>query len=107
MRRDDDARALADFNAAVTLTPDSGEAHLMRGAALVELGRYAEAIETLTRAVSMNPERPERAYFYRAAAYEEVGDAHAAYRDYQRAAELAPDWRAPSLELARFQVRGN
>ena len=105
MRRGDDARALADFDAAVRLTPDFGEAHLMRGTALVELGRYPEAIEALTRALAINPERPERAHFYRAAAYEETGNASAAYADYQRAAELAPDWRSPRTELARFQVR--
>jgi tetratricopeptide (TPR) repeat protein len=107
MRRGEDARALSDFDAAVALTPDSGEAHLMRGIALVQVGRHQEAIDTLTRALAMNPDRPERGYFYRAAAYEEMGDAHAAYRDYQHAAELAPDWRSPAQELTRFQVRRN
>lgn len=105
LRRGEDARALSDFDSAASLMPEFGEAHLMRGTALVELGRYAEAREALTLAISLNPDRPERAYFYRAAANEELGHANAAYADYRRAAELAPDWRSPRTELTRFQVR--
>lgn len=105
LRRGQDARALSDFNAAAALMPEFGEAHLMRGTALVELGRYAEAVDALTLALTLDPERPERAYFYRAAANEELGRANAAYADYRRAAEIAPDWRSPRTELARFQVR--
>jgi tetratricopeptide (TPR) repeat protein len=68
MRRDEDVRALSDFESAVALMPEFGEAHLMRGIALVELGRYGEAVDALTQSISLNPEGPERAYFYRAAA---------------------------------------
>jgi tetratricopeptide (TPR) repeat protein len=78
----------------------------MRGTALVELGRYAEAVDALTLALTLNPDRPERAYFYRAAANEELGRASAAYADYRRAAELAPDWGSPRTELTRFRSGG-
>lgn len=105
LRRGLDERALSDFDDALALNPDFSEAQVMRGIALVQLNRYPEAIETLSHAIAMNPDRPERAYFYRGAAYEEVGNAHAAYADYQRAAALAPGWRSPTTELARFQVR--
>ena len=33
-----------------------------------------------------------------------LGDVNAAYRDYRRAAELAPDWAEARAELARFRV---
>jgi len=37
--------------------------------------------------------------------YDEAsGDTLAAYHDYRRAQELAPDFKPASLELARFQV---
>jgi hypothetical protein len=52
----------------------------------------------------MSPQRIERAYYYRGAAHEEAGNTRAAYDDYQRAASIAPNWRSPSAELARFQV---
>lgn len=105
LRRGQDVRALSDFDSAAALMPEFGEAHLMRGTALVELGRYAEAVDALTLALTLNPDRPERAYFYRAAANEELGRSTAAYADYRRAAEIAPDWSSPRAELARFQVR--
>lgn len=107
LRRGADVRALSNFNSAVAINPNVGEAHLMRGIALVQLGRLGEANDALTRAISLNVVRPERAYYYRGAANEESGNARAAYADYRRAADLAPGWRSPQTELARFQVRRN
>jgi len=105
LRRRQTERALADLDDAVALKPDMAEAYVMRGAALTAAGRHEEAIEDLTNALALNPDDPARVYFYRAGAYEEMGNARAAYNDYRRAAELAPDWRPPAVELARFQVR--
>jgi tetratricopeptide (TPR) repeat protein len=107
LRRGADLRALSDFNNSVAINPNVGEAHLMRGIALLQLGRLGEANESLTQAISLNLVRPERAYYYRGAAHEEAGNAQAAYADYRRAADIAPGWRSPQAELARFQVRRN
>jgi len=107
LRRGADARALSNFNDAVAINPSVGEAHLMRGIALLQLGRLGEANDAITQAISLNVVRPERAYYYRGAANEEAGNTHAAYADYRRAADLAPGWRSPQTELARFQVRRN
>ena len=66
------------------------------------------ALTDATVAISLgalNSTQAARAYFYRAAANEDLGDARAAYGDYRQAAALAPSWDAPRLELARFQVR--
>lgn len=107
LRRGADLRALSDFNNSVAINPDVGEAHLMRGIAFLQLRRFGEANEALTQAISLNVARPERAYYYRGAASEEAGNTRAAYADYRRAADLAPGWRSPQTELARFQVRRN
>lgn len=105
LRRGQDDHALADLNAAVQLQPDLAEARIVRGAALIALRRFQDAVDEFTRALDLGVSHPERAYFQRAGAYEELGDARAAYYDYRRAAELAPGWHAPQVELARFQVR--
>ena len=105
LRRNEGASAIADLDTAIALDPSLAEARIVRGAALVTLHRFQEAVDELTRALELGPAHPERAYFHRAAAYEELGDLRAAYRDYTRAAELAPGWRAPREELTRFQVR--
>jgi tetratricopeptide (TPR) repeat protein len=104
LRRGQSAHALTDLDDAIQLQPDMAEAHVVRGGVLAALRRYREAVEEFTRALSLDMSQPERAYFQRAGAYEELGEARAAYHDYRRAAELAPGWRDPHVELARFQV---
>ncbi|MGE0596481.1 MAG: tetratricopeptide repeat protein [Hyphomonadaceae bacterium] len=97
--------ALADFNAAGRVNPGLAEAYTNRGQALLQVRQFAQAIEALNAGIERGPNEPEKAYYNRAVAYEEMGDVRAAYNDYRRAAELAPSWDAPRTELARFQVR--
>lgn len=97
--------ALTDFDTAIRLMPRLGEGHVDRGAALIMLSDYDGAIAAITHGISLGPEDLHEAYFNRALAYELRGDLRQAYEDYRRAAELAPDWPRPHLELARFQVR--
>ncbi len=97
--------ALADFDASLRMMPDLGEAHVDRGAALIMLRDYAGAITAITHGLELGTEDPQEAYLNRGLAHEFSGDIRAAYSDYRRAAEIAPDWPRPQLELARFQVR--
>ena len=96
--------ALTDFDAAISLAPELGEAHLNRAAALIGLRRYAEAVTAATRAIDLKTTEPEKAYFNRATARELTDDVKGAYQDYMTAAELAPTWDAPRAELKRFKV---
>jgi len=97
--------ALTDFDAAIARSPELGEAHLNRAAALIGLGRYAEAVVSATRAIDLKTSEPEKAYFNRATARELTEDVKGAYDDYQTAAALAPTWDAPKAELKRFKVK--
>lgn len=96
--------ALTDFDAAVALAPELGEAHLNRAAALIGLRRYPEAVASATRAIELKTSEPEKAYFNRATARELTDDVRGAYDDYRTASELAPTWDAPKAELKRFKV---
>jgi tetratricopeptide (TPR) repeat protein len=102
--RGDYAAAKQDFDVAVSLMPALGEAYADRGAALLGLRRYADAITEIDRGLSLNTNEPEKAYFNRAMADEALDDIKSAYRDYVRAAELKPDWPQPRNELTRFTV---
>jgi tetratricopeptide (TPR) repeat protein len=104
MSRQAYAAALADYAAALRLRPDNGVAHVNRGAALIGLGRAREAVEAIDRGLALNAAEPEKAYFNRAYAREQLGDIKGAYLDFTRAAELRPDWDLPRTELARFTV---
>ena len=104
MSRRDYRAALDDYAAALKLSPQSGVAHVNRGAALIGLGRAREGVEAIDRGLALNAAEPEKAYFNRAYAREQLGDIKGAYMDYSHAAELRPDWDLPRTELARFTV---
>jgi tetratricopeptide (TPR) repeat protein len=98
--------AIADYEAAIRVAPDTAEAYVNKGLALMRLGeeRRIEAIAQLTEGLIRNPTRPEVAYFSRGMLHELLGKTREAYEDYSRAVELAPDWREPAEELGRFQI---
>ncbi|HEX6861030.1 MAG TPA: hypothetical protein VF138_12630 [Caulobacteraceae bacterium] len=104
LRRKNFAAARADFEAAEKLEPTMGEAVVNKGAALLAERRYIEALTEIDRGLGLNPEEPEKAYYNRAIANEYLDDMKAAYLDYMKALELAPDWDAPRHELQRFTV---
>lgn len=104
MRRQDYRDALGDFNTAIKLQPDMGEAYINRGGSLVGQKRYMEALLDIDKGLLLNPEEPEKAYYNRGLANEGLDDIKAAYFDYLRAVELAPSWEVPQRELRRFSV---
>jgi tetratricopeptide (TPR) repeat protein len=98
--------AVADFDRAITLDPDQPEAYLNKGAALIRRQNPAEALQLFTVALEHNTSRPAIAHYGRAVANEALGNLPAAYRDYQMASQLDPNWAEPRTELARFRVVG-
>lgn len=105
MRQRDFVLARADFDAAGRIDPDLGEAWVNRGAAYVGEARYREALGEIDKGLALGVKDPEKAWFNRAIAHEGLGDLKAAYHDYRKAAELAPQWAAPQQELTRFSLQ--
>ena len=105
MQSRDLENAIADYKAAIAMNPALAEAHINLGIAVLHRGGQDQAaIDTLTRALDMKPERPEVALYTRAVAYEMIGNPKAAYEDYSAAAALAPEWKEPAEQLKRFSV---
>jgi tetratricopeptide (TPR) repeat protein len=104
MNRRDYVGARADFEQAIKLDPDAGEAWLDRGAIDVLEHRYRDAIADTSKSIDLGVRDPAKAYFNRAVAYEGVNDEEAAYIDYQEAMVLQPAWDLPKRELLRFTV---
>lgn len=97
--------ALVDFQTAITLRPATPEAYVDQSAAMIALGDYPGAVASVTQALNLGlTEGRQQALFNRALANEQAGNLTAAYADFQQASQIAPDWPAPRLELARFQV---
>lgn len=105
MRQRDFDDAVSDFDAASKIDPNLGEAFVNRGAAYVGTQRYGEGLTQIDQGLALGVKDPEKAFYNRAIAHENLGDVTAAYRDYTKAAELDPDWDAPKKELTRFTVK--
>ncbi len=104
MRRGELSAAQGDFDAAILLIPDSGEARFNRGAVFIGQHRYKEALVDLDKAIEVGVHEPAKAYYYRGIAHDYLDDEPAAYQDYKQAETLAPDWDLPKHELKRFSV---
>lgn len=102
LRRQEAAAALEDFDAAIRLDRRQAVAFQNRGAALIQLRRYGEAITSLTEALGLGVQDPHKSYLNRGAAREALGDLRGAYEDYNTALEIRPDWGPAEAELARF-----
>jgi tetratricopeptide (TPR) repeat protein len=102
LRRHEGELALADFDEVISRDRRNPEAHLNRGAALVQLNRHGEAISAITEALGLGVQEPHKAYYNRGAAREALGDVRGAYEDYSTALEIQPDWGPANAELARF-----
>lgn len=104
MRAANADRAVADFDSALEINAELPEAYVNKGILKVRTGQDQEAIDLLTKGLSMDTSRPEIAYYTRAIAYELLGNTRAAYNDYKQAAALKPDWAEPTQQLSRFTV---
>lgn len=97
--------AMADFDFALVKMPTLPEGIVNRGAAMLGMQRYADAVEEITRGIALNPEEPEKAYANRAAAKWRLDDLKGAYVDFLRAQALNPEWPLPREQLAHFVVQ--
>lgn len=104
MRSKDYGAARADFDKAIALEPTLGEAFVNRGVVLMADQAYAEALAEIDRGLALGVDEPAKAFYNRGLVQESLGDATAAYHDYRKAQDLAPDWILPARQLTRFTV---
>ena len=83
MRRLNWEGATKDFNEAVQVKPDLGEAYVNRGAVAIGEHRYAESLPDLNKGLALGVDEPAKVYYNRAPAYEGLDDEKSAYFDYQ------------------------
>jgi tetratricopeptide (TPR) repeat protein len=103
IRHDYDA-ARSDFQHAIEVDADIGEAWVNRGAVNIIEKRFKDGISDIDKGLSLGTEEPAKAYYNRAVAYEGIDDEKSAYLDYQQALTLEPNWDLPKQELLRFTV---
>jgi tetratricopeptide (TPR) repeat protein len=104
LRANDAKGALADCETSIRINSTLGEAFVNKGAALITLGRPAEAVESLSHGIALGAHKLHYAYYDRAMAREDMGDIQGAYQDYKRALEIAPEFQQAVDQLKRFRV---
>lgn len=102
-RLGDNEAALADYDGAIALNAQLGDAYVSRAGVLVAMKRYQEASADIAQGLALNASNLHAAYYSRALIEEDAGDVAAAYRDYNQALALKPDFAPASRELSRFR----
>ena len=92
--------AIADFNAALAITPALAEAFLNRGNSRFLQGQMNEALADYTRAIDLKIDRMSAAYYNRALVYGAMGRLKEAQADLQMAIAIDPGFKEAQSELA-------
>ena len=87
LRKGDNDRAIADFDRAIQLDPESANTYNDRGAAYAMKGDYDRAIADLDKAIQLNP-RVKNAHYNRGLAYKKKGDEARARADFEKEEQL-------------------
>ncbi len=104
MRAGDSGGALADASMAAEMIPRLGEAHVNRGAALLNLMRPEQALEAIDMGIEAGSNKLHLVYYNRASAKYLLGDIRGAYFDYLMSAEIDPEFTLATDALSHFQV---
>lgn len=92
-------RDIMDNTAKLQLNKRDASAHAGLGAAYVRMGRVREGIDSLAKAVELEPKSAKYRYGL-AAAYRESGESAKALSQFAKARTLAPKWEAPLFARA-------
>lgn len=95
--------AIADFNAAVKITPEDPTLYNNRGNVLVSLGLNEEAIKDFDRSILLSPHYAE-AFNNRGNAHFKAGNYGAAFGDFSKAIELRPHDAVPFNGRGKTQL---
>lgn len=85
-------QAIADFEKATGIDPESSVAYGLIGVAYYDMGRYDLALANFTKAIELaGPDTKSIDYLRRGVAYEASGERDKAIADYRTALKLNPD----------------
>ncbi|MBX7249849.1 MAG: sulfotransferase [Caulobacteraceae bacterium] len=84
--------------------PDDPGPPTVLGTALSLIGQRADAVAAFTRALEFDPAFAP-ALYYRGIELQALGDLHGAAADFEKSAEMAPDYAEPLAQLADIAAR--
>ncbi len=99
------ADAIADFDEAIRLRPEYGEAFHNRGVAKWRMGKLEGALADFDESIALGQVELWRAYKVRGDLKAEMGRLDEALADYKRSLAIRPDWDYARKALRRVMVR--
>ncbi len=104
-RRGDIDGAIEDYEQALAIKSNLGDAFANIGTAYIRANRHADALPMLQKALEFEHlAKRSHVYFNLALAQEKMGDTKAAYLSFKKASAENPNWDWPRQELERFTV---
>lgn len=104
IRAGDNTGALADATQSINMIPNMGEAHVNRGAALLNLMHPDQALQEIDKGIALGSTKLYLVYYNRATSEFLLGNVRQAYFDYKHAAEINPDFALAAAALSKFKV---
>jgi Tfp pilus assembly protein PilF len=105
MRNRNYSMAERDFSRALRTDQSNPEAWLnMAISHLRQNENDTSVMPMIEKAIALNTKEQALAFYSRAILNERNGNIRAAYADYKKAHELAPDWDEPAEDLQRYRV---
>ena len=98
------ADAVADFDEAIRLRPEYGEAFHNRGVAQWRMGKLEDALADFDESIALGQVELWRAYKVRGDLKVEMGRLDEALADYRRSLAIRPDWDYARKALRRVMV---
>lgn len=95
--------AARDYNTALGMSDEVGEAYINRGNLWFIASRYSEAVADYDKSIKHGIEKPHVAFLNRGMAYEQLGKLLEAQSDYQTALEKVSGWPAAQKRLDRVE----
>lgn len=93
-----------DFNMAIALQPDLGDAYVNLGSMLIKKRQLPEAMNNINKGLELGMSFPHIGYYDLALAEELSGKYLEAYHHYQKALEFEPHYAAAEERLKDFTV---
>jgi tetratricopeptide (TPR) repeat protein len=104
--RGDYTAAIADFEAALALDPETSAAYINRGNTYFITQQFDFAIDDYSTSLQMNPRNPYIAHYNRGLANEAKREEKLAFADFVRATELRPGWEPALTRVQQYRAKG-
>lgn len=99
-------RAIKDYSSAVALKPDYAEAYMNRGNAYRKLGDNDQALRDYAASASYGNPIKHLPYYGQGLVYEAKGDKENAFKAFQTALTLAPEFEPARIKVEGYQAAG-